>query len=242
MKDNDEFIQQLRDYVQGEDTPGAHEIEEWALGNGLGGDKQQDDFISVAMPGFPNNKTPAIKIDRKNVDYSGFSYKEAVHKEAEWIIREGTGKEREIATLLSHDGNTVLGSWEGGTSRTNIPPKDFFNAIKGADDGSVDIMHCHLKGALPADVDMVTMCDNKAIDKMTIIFPNKEVWALSVGGGKRPPKNDIQMQWSGAYRRLENEKKAELNVNELTDEQKIGIVKSVFDIMLDSFHWKWEKV
>jgi hypothetical protein len=35
LKGQDEFIQQLRDYVNGEDTPGAHEIEEWALGNDL---------------------------------------------------------------------------------------------------------------------------------------------------------------------------------------------------------------
>jgi hypothetical protein len=201
-----------------------------------------DKFVSVAMPGSPYDKTLAKKIDRKDIDYSGLSYKEAVHKEAEWIIREGTEKKCEIATLFSHDGNTVLGSWEGGTSRTNIPPKEFFNAIKGADDGSVDLMHCHLKGAMPADVDMATMCDNKAIDKMSVIFPNKEVWALSVGGGRRPPKGDIQMQWDGAYRILEKEKKAELSVNELTDNQKISIVNSVFDIMLDSFHWKWEKI
>ena len=35
MKDHDAFIQQLRDYANGADTPGAHEIEEWALGNDL---------------------------------------------------------------------------------------------------------------------------------------------------------------------------------------------------------------
>jgi hypothetical protein len=35
LKDHDEFIQQLRDYVHGEDTPGAHEIEKWALENNL---------------------------------------------------------------------------------------------------------------------------------------------------------------------------------------------------------------
>jgi hypothetical protein len=40
MKDHDEFVRQLRDYVQGEDTPGAREIDEWALGNGLGEESQ----------------------------------------------------------------------------------------------------------------------------------------------------------------------------------------------------------
>ena len=35
LKDDDEFIKQLRDYANGEDTPGAREIEEWAQENGL---------------------------------------------------------------------------------------------------------------------------------------------------------------------------------------------------------------
>ena len=35
LKDHDEFIQQLRDYVNDADTPGAREIEKWAFENGL---------------------------------------------------------------------------------------------------------------------------------------------------------------------------------------------------------------
>jgi hypothetical protein len=35
LKDEDEFLQQLRDYVNGSDTPGAYEIDEWARENGL---------------------------------------------------------------------------------------------------------------------------------------------------------------------------------------------------------------
>ena len=48
LKDADEFIQQLRDYVNGEDSLGASEIEQWALGNGF---KDETTSFSISPGG-----------------------------------------------------------------------------------------------------------------------------------------------------------------------------------------------
>jgi hypothetical protein len=66
LKDNDEFLKELKDYVNEE--PGRDGIARWAKENGLGED------VSVGMPGEPENMIPAIKIDRGNVDYSHLSH------------------------------------------------------------------------------------------------------------------------------------------------------------------------
>jgi len=58
MKDHDEFIQQLRDYVKGEDTPGAREIEEWARENDL---RDEPQFMS--QPAGDINEYPMNRED-----------------------------------------------------------------------------------------------------------------------------------------------------------------------------------
>lgn len=200
------------------------------------------DFVSVAMPGDPKNKIPAIKIECKNVDYSKLSNDEAIYKEAVFINKLGAEKKHEIATLISRDGNKVLSSWEGTESRTNLSDEEYRNATKGISRGDVDLIHCHLRGTLFADDDMNTMCRQKKLGRVIVTFPNNEIYALSVVGGHRPSKKDIYNVWGVIYGSLELQEKEKLGINELLPNQKKKIINEVCKKMASMYGWKLEKI
>ncbi|MDR0490865.1 MAG: hypothetical protein LBH28_06440, partial [Oscillospiraceae bacterium] len=202
----------------------------------------RDTSISVAMPGFPDDKTPAIKIERGIVDYSGLTHNEAIRKEAAFINRLGTEKKHEIVTLISRDSNSVLGSWEGSESKTNIVNVEYRNASKGALPGSLDLIHCHSRGTLFADDDMNTICRKKELRNIMVTFPDNEIYALSVGDGHRPTKKVLDNVWSVIYGSLELEEKQKLGVNELLPEHKKEIINEVCRRMVSMYGWKLEKI
>jgi hypothetical protein len=202
----------------------------------------EPDMVSVAMPGDPNNKTLAIKIERGIVNYSNLTNTEAIHKEAAFINKIGAEKKHEIATLISRNGNNVLGTWEGTESKTNLPGQDYREATKGASPGSVDLLHYHSRGTLFADDDMNTMCRQEKLGRVIVTFPNNDIYALSVGDGHRPAKKDIYNVWDVIYGSLELEEKEISGVNELLPDQKKKIINEVCKRMASMYGWKLEKI
>jgi len=166
---------------------------------------------------------------------------EAIHKEAEWINRLGAEKGHEVASLISRDGNRVLGTWEGSEHRTNIPGAEYLDATKGVPSGSIDFIHCHLSGALFGDQDMITMCEVEQIGRMMVSLPNDDVFYLTVGIGRCIDPDTITYTFDYHYFRYEREEKTKPGVDELLPEQQADVIIKVVDKMADLFGWKWGK-
>jgi hypothetical protein len=86
LKDHEEFMQQLLDYADGKDTPGAQEIREWSDKYDCRQEQADKDAVETVPPLTEQelNAIPPVKIER-SVNYSQFELERAKCIEFEYL-------------------------------------------------------------------------------------------------------------------------------------------------------------
>jgi hypothetical protein len=158
LKDDDKFMQDLQDYVDGTDSAGAREVAEWSEKYGLeedgvwttdggtspkapeGGKGTEDTGAWTAggeaalkAADAPADFTPPREVARSGVDYSQLPLKQAVGTEMRYLRNKTatspTGNE--FMSIMTTDGKagTLQGTWEGTSGGVNIKLEDKILAL-----------------------------------------------------------------------------------------------------------------
>jgi hypothetical protein len=185
LKDDDEFIRQLRDYVRGEDTPGAHEIEEWALGNSL-----------IADPGIiePGELGPNYDPERVEWFKSRNGEKIISVKDEMSLIKDlgiAANGQREYVTIFSEDG-TILHTQEGTTPGEIDLPKNIRDLLLNKPKPAYSIIHNHASGESFSLGDLEHLVYYRGIKSMMAIGHNGLPYIMSISGGTIPTIKELR--------------------------------------------------
>ncbi|MCL2093018.1 MAG: hypothetical protein FWH12_02380 [Treponema sp.] len=198
LKDDDEFIQQLRDFVNGDDSPGAHEIEEWARENNL-----MEDGLSSPFSQFSADETPPVALDH-NPDYSKYDISTAVSIESEYLRNYSEIHGKEAMSIMS--GNNVLGSWEGTKEGINLYLNhDIMSILNDPDISSLRIIHTHLDDSTFSIRDIRTLRKNKSVSELIAYGVNGNFYSMKVPESGIRDLRFFNMQYSLIESKMLNE-------------------------------------
>ena len=171
LKDDDEFIKELRAYVNGE--PEGDGIARWASENGLA-----EEGFSTPGAGEDTDNTPPRKIER-NPNYSGYSPAIARGIESEYLRQYSEREGKEAMSIMK--GNEVLGTWEGTRNKINIGlDKDIMSIIKKASFGELTIIHTHMNNTAFSLDDLTVLLNNDTIEVLIVRGVNGNIYTMRI--------------------------------------------------------------
>jgi len=230
LKDHDDFINELRAYVNGE--PGGEAIERWAAENGL------TEEVSVKAPLSPDGTELAREIERGDVDYSSLSNDTAVFREAKWLREQSIDSGNEISSFIGSD-NKVLGTFEGSNNEITLMRSTINNLLRNYPAGTVDYIHTHPGGNFFSAADMNMLCRTRGLRRIIVALPNGKSYFLSVHNGQRPSWKTINFTWETMYQKYVSEEKRRLRQRTLLPEHEIRVINKVNEVMANMFDWRF---
>ena len=237
LDDDAAFIQKLREFVNGDDTQGAHEIEEWARENGLMED-------SVSSPFADDESKPyATLMKHDKIDYSHLTFEEAIKQETNRIMQLGIDDKNgnEYLSYMSSNGE-VLGTWKGVGNTVNPRASELWPLIRNMPDRSVIAIHCHVDGSLFSPLDIYTALHNNKLNRLIVTLQNGNSYFIAA-------RNDIlsyeiiELNWNVIYGNLEIElKKTFPEWRELLQTEKNNITLRVNEILKTMYDWEFDRL
>jgi hypothetical protein len=210
LKDDDVFMQELQDYLHGEDNDIAQWNKQYGGDEGIittdGAtmDRETLEELGATFSPAVNPATgaagphPAAAGQSSQVLRQPFSDtakpdnnaaatsvtdEAAVNKELYNLRALGkkTGKER--LALMTQNGKSI-GSWQGGKDSITITGK-IENILLKQPDNSVINMHNHPGSTSFSKEDLSVMCSYKSIKEMRVVGHNGKVYTMTIGNGRR---------------------------------------------------------
>jgi hypothetical protein len=234
LKDSDDLIRDLKDYVNGVPSEGANEISLWAQQYELGEDIQA--IRSPETP--PASETPLITPTPKEMPLSSPPDEAAVEKTMNdemarlRSLGKKTGKER--LTIMTQAGKNA-GSWQGGKDHVTISTR-IRNILENAPANSLTPIHNHPGSNSFSIDDFDVMCSYDSIKELRVIGHNGTRYRMIVGSGQRVTREELEKFENFIYNRA---------MQEVGNKTTQGIRTNYFSernrFMAEHFGWKYEE-
>jgi hypothetical protein len=163
MKDSDDLIKDLKNYVNGVPSEGANEISLWAQEHGLG--EEGSGIIS------PKAEEPkGLETD--------------INNELRNLLNYGTVTGRERISFMKDDGMKI--TTRDGKKGSYIMPKSLIENLESYPGNSPVVLHNHPSGGSFSGDDLFDLLRIKSVKEIRVIGHNRRTYRMTVGEGIRP--------------------------------------------------------
>jgi hypothetical protein len=166
LRDSDDLIRDLKDYVNGVPSEGANEISLWAQEHGLG-----EDGLEIIPP---RVQPTGLEADIDN--------------ELRNLLNYGLVTGKEHISFMTDDGMKI--TTRHGKKGGYIVPGSLIEKLKEYPDNSIIMLHNHPTGGSFSGEDLFDMFRMKSIKEIRVIGHTGRTYRMAVGNGIRPPWTD----------------------------------------------------